>query len=348
MNESAINRLKLMREKLNQQGGGKRGGDGAVFPFWDVKVGSSVGLRFLPDKNQNNPFMWMEKQTFRWSFADPKNPQAKVNVTLPCREMYDGPKSCPIVNELRPMYNTGNERDAEAARPFWPKKVYIYQGFVRSSQIQEESVPENPIRIFMVNKKVHTKIKESILSNDPQTAFQISPDDFERGRDFVVKKTKQGKYDNYDQSQWAFAETPLTEDELASIEKYGLWDLATRLPKRPSDEAFAVMLEMFHAAQAGEAWNSAWERHFKPQSGAAFSRNDDEVDHEPTPEPGAEPAPPTDATSRLRAVKPQGPAQEPAKPHVHEDVIAPQVKAAGPNSGKDVMERLKALRAKTA
>lgn len=343
MNASAIDRLKHMREKLNQQGGGNRGGDGAVFPFWEVKVGSSVGLRFLPDKNENNPFMWVEKQSFKWTFADPRNPQAKVSVTLPCKEMYDGPKSCPIVNELRPLYQTGNEKDAEVARPYWPKKVFIYQGFVRNSQIQEQAVPENPIRIFMINKSVHTKIKESILSNDPQTAFEISPDDFKRGRDFVVKKTKQGRYDNYDQSMWAFVESSLTQDELASIEKFGLWDLSTRLPKRPTDEAFAVMYEMFHAAQAGDPWNPNWERFFKPRTGAA-SRDDDAddvVDDKPAPAPVQTTA--SDAVSRLKAVKPT---TEHVEQHAPQEPIAgaaPTVKA----DSKAVLDRLKSLRAKT-
>jgi hypothetical protein len=303
--------------------------------------------------------MWLEKQTFKWVFPDAKNPQAKVEVTLPCKEMYDGAKSCKIVNELRPLYKTGNDSDAEIARPFWPKKVYIFQGFVRDSAIQEKSVPENPIRIFMINKKVYTKIKESIMSNNPQTAFKISPDDYEHGRDFVIIKTKQGKYDNYDQSQWAFSESALTDHERAAIEKYGLWDLSTRLPKRPSDEAFEVMYEMFQAAMSGSPWDPTWEKHFKPRTSSGNRHDDDDdssvVEHN-TPVATHKPAVvATDAVSRLRA-NPPPVAKAPVIEHEEKEETfeavaqpaTPVVQQAPAENGKAILDRLKSLRSKSA
>lgn len=357
---NSIDKLKLMREKLAAQSGEKGGGgmgDGAAFPFWNVKVGSTVGLRFLPDKNQNNPFLWVEKQTFKWSFPDARNPQLRVEVNLPCKEMYDGPKSCQIVNELRQFYKTGREEDAAIAKPFWPKKVYVYQGFVRNSSIQEDNVPENPIRIFMINKKVHTKIKESILSNDEQTAFKISPDDYHKGRDFVIKKTKQGKFDNYDQSQWAFSETSLTDDEFAAIEKFGLWDLSSRLPKRPSDEAFDVMHQILHAGLTGEPWNPAWDVHFKPRqvSGSSYASDggaEDDVDEQPRPQTFNRAPSNSDAISKLRAAPPVRHVVEDDEPVIQAPPQprqpVPQATKPSADNGKDVLERLKSLRAKAA
>jgi len=255
---TGIERLKLMREKLAESAAGGGGGssrDPSIYPFWNIKVGESCVLRFLPDKDENNPYPWVEKILFKWNFPDPRQPQRPVTVTMPCREMYDGPKTCPVMNELRPLWKS----DEETAKRFWPKRSYVYSGFVRKSSWQENPAPENPIRKFFINKKMHGFIKETLLSTNEETMFQCSPDDFENGTNFVVKKTKDGQWDSYATSQWANQSSCLTNDEIAAIEKYGLIDLKTAFPQRPSDEAFAIQMTMLHAAMDGKEWDPAWD-----------------------------------------------------------------------------------------
>jgi len=68
----------------------------------------------------------------------------------------------------------------------------------------------------------------------------------------------------------------LTVDEMEAVEKYGLFNLAEFLPKRPSAEDLVIMKEMFEASVDGQAYDPAkWGNHFKP---AGF-RTDDEVSH---------------------------------------------------------------------
>lgn len=340
---SGLDKLRLMREKLNQQQVGG-GGDKAAYPFWNMANDASVSVRFLPDKNNDNPFMWIEKQTFKWKFADPRRPQASLTITLPCREMYDGPKSCPIVNEIRPMW----KGDEEIAKVLWPKKSYIYQGFIRRSAIVEESKPENPIRILLINKEIHTFIRGSILSEDPEVRLDISPDDFENGRDFVIRKTKKGEWSNYSTSQWANNASSLTEEEIVAIEKHGLWDLNSRLPKRPSDEAFEVMYDMFQVAIRGGAWDPKWEVHFKPNQdrgpGGPRAAEHEEVDDSPElpSKPVPHPSAANDALAKLRGAKPATPVV--AEKPVFENTPAPTQPAKPGENASSVLARLNALK----
>jgi hypothetical protein len=263
----AMSKLEQMRAKLKlkeQQRKGS-GGDQASFPFWNMEDGKSTTVRFLPDKNENNEWHWVERSMFKWTFVDNQNPTKQIRMTLPCREMYEGLKSCKIVNDLRPMYR-GDEEDKKTAGKFWPKKSYIYHGFVRATPIVEDNPPENKDRIFVINRMLHDQIKNGFLSDDPETLFDHDPFGLTKGTNFVIKKAKDGAYSTYNSSTWSAQRyaSELTDDEKANIEKFGLWDLSTRIPAKPSDEAFEVMYEMFQVAFEGGEWNPAWEKHFKP------------------------------------------------------------------------------------
>lgn len=357
---SSIDKLKKMREQLQaSQGGGAGGGsrDNSVYPFWSIEVGGSATLRFLPDKNPDNLFMWAEKILFKWTFADPRKPGAKVQVSLPCQEMYDGFKTCAVMAELRPLW----KQDEETARKFWPKKSYIYNGFVRRSTFNEQTTPDSPIRKFLINKKMHGFIRESILSDNPDTAFLHSPDDFVNGRDFVVQKTKNGVWDDYGTSRWANNSTPLTDAEIAAIEKHGLIDLKTAFPPRPSVEAFAVMPEILRAAIDGQPWNPDWDVHFKTYAENGNSRGNDGGDDSPAL-PAARPATGNAAAAidRIRGTT-SAPKEEVAadKPvtNVFEQAKVESAKEEAPASSQqgpaqtvksdDVMARLRALREKS-
>jgi hypothetical protein len=350
---TGIERLKLMREKLAESAAGGGGGssrDPSIYPFWNIKVGESCVLRFLPDKDENNPYPWVEKILFKWNFPDPRQPQRPVTVTMPCREMYDGPKTCPVMNELRPLWKS----DEETAKRFWPKRSYVYSGFVRKSSWQENPAPENPIRKFFINKKMHGFIKETLLSTNEETMFQCSPDDFENGTNFVVKKTKDGQWDSYATSQWANQSSCLTNDEIAAIEKYGLIDLKTAFPQRPSDEAFAIQMTMLHAAMDGKEWDPAWDVHFKAYGkDAARGDADDADDSPPMPVAKASPAATSAALQRIRGSQAQ-PAQTTQSKPEHDDEAAEssvdsQKAKVEKVSGQpaDVLSRLRAMKNRT-
>lgn len=273
-----MSKLEELRAKLKAKLGGASYGDPAEYRFFKLPEKGSATKRFLPDGNtENSPFFWHETQSFRWKFPSAENPGEFVNVFIPCREMYDGPKSCPITNELRAMYATKDKEIEALASKWWPKKQYIYQGFVRSASHEiEQSPPENPIRIFKYNNEIHKIIFASIMTEEESQKFENFPVDFKNGTDFVVTRTVKGGYADWTTSGWARRESPLTDFELEAIEKYGLHDLKSKQPPRPSDEAYDLLNEIFEAGINGEPWNPDWNNFFRPFDSKSKSDNSNE------------------------------------------------------------------------
>jgi hypothetical protein len=147
------------------------------------------------------------------------------------------------------------------ARRYWKKRSYFYQGFVRESPFRESDAPINPIRQFIIGPQIHNLVLNMLMHRD----LLESPCDLERGMDFTIKKTNKDGYANYDQSYWAFKETPLGAAEREAIDVYGLKDLSTRLPPKPNVDAVKVIREMFEASVDGEQYDPAqWAKHYAP------------------------------------------------------------------------------------
>ena len=258
--------LDEIRKKLQaldaQKGGGTRpSGDRATYPHWNVPEGTSATLRFLPDANEDNTFFWVERQMIKLPFPGIKGQDETkpVTVQVPCIEMWDGKMSCPILNEVRPMWKDKSLEDT--ARKYWCKRTYYMQGFVKQDPMNETEPPDNPIRKFIIGPQIFAIIKAALL--DPDMAY--SPVDYVNGTDFVTTKTSKGGYADYGTSKWARKESSLTDLHYEAIAQNGLVDLSTYLPKRPTPEQLAIMFDMFQASLDGQLYDPAlWSQHFKP------------------------------------------------------------------------------------
>jgi hypothetical protein len=234
-------------------------------------------------------------------FTDPKDPEKVVKFMAPCREMYDHANKCPILVPVRELYdeekelrNSGTTKEADKLKKIagfhWKKPTFYYQGFINKSGMAEEETPENPIRVFPFNKKIHQIIYNSIFHSDEdpyetlpcgeftvEDVESILTDDtvdmsiFE-GYNFIVKKGQQGEYADWTTSSgWSKSMSPLTDEQLAAIAEYKLHDLTKRLPDRPSEEQYEVLAEMMTLSVerqlTGEVavWDTEWEAlGFKP------------------------------------------------------------------------------------
>ena len=258
--------LQQIREKLQQQedkkgGGSGSFGDGAIFAHWNINEGDSCRIRFLPDADPTNNFFWAERAMIKLPFAGIKgDPNSKpCIVQVPCIEMWPDMGMCPILSEVRPWFK--DKSLEEMGRKYWKKKSYLFQGFVRENPIKEDNVPENPIRRQIISPQIFNLIKAALM--DPE--LENLPTDYENGLDFTVLKTSKGGYADYSTSKWSRKESALTVDEVAAIEKFGLFNLQEFLPKRPSAEDLVIMKEMFEASVDGQAYDGEkWGKYFKP------------------------------------------------------------------------------------
>jgi hypothetical protein len=256
--------LKEIREKLqasSQQNNNSNGfvSDNAIFPHWNQAEGSTTTVRYLPDADPTNTFFWIERAMIKLPFAGVKGEtnSKPVKVQVPCMEMWN--ETCPILAEVRPWFKDKSLEDM--GRKYWKKRSYLFQGFVTDTKLQEDKVPENPIRRFIIGSQIFNIVKNALL--DPEV--EEIPTDYVRGLDFKIVKTSKGGYADYSTSNWARRERALSDDEKAAIAKFGLFNLKDFLPKKPGEVELKVMHEMFEASVDGEAYDAEkWSQYFKP------------------------------------------------------------------------------------
>ncbi len=261
-------RARLLEQEQKSKGGNFKQGDSAVYAHWNIDEDMTAITRFLEDGDTSNPYFWVERAMFKFPFNGIKgSTEHKVEasdkptiVQVPCMEMY-GDKD-EVLDEVRTWFKDPTLEDM--GRKYWKKRTYLFQGFVRDNPMEGKDGfenPENPIRRFMISPQIFTLIKNSLM--DPE--IENLPTDQDAGLDFRIKKTSKGGYADYSNSSWARKETALIEDEIAAIEKHGLYNLKDFLPKKPTEEVLAVIKEMFEASVEGEAYDvERWGAYYTP------------------------------------------------------------------------------------
>ena len=254
-------RAKLQEAQNKSSGNSTGGGDNAIYPHWNMPEGKEAVVRFLPDGNNKNTFFWVERAMIKLPFAGVKGEtdSRPVQVQVPCVEMYNDGTACPILSEVRGWFKDKSLEDM--GRKYWKKRSYIFQGFVVEDPLKEDTTPENPIRRFIIGPQIYQIIRSALM--DPE--LEELPTDYLRGVDFRIAKTSKGGFADYSTSKWSRRERGLSDVEKAAIEKYGLFDLSSFLPKKPTDVELKVMKEMFEASVDGEAYDpDRWSQYFKP------------------------------------------------------------------------------------
>ena len=208
----------------------------------------------------------------------------------------------------------------DLARKYYRKKSYLFQSFVTQNPNKEDNTPENPIRRQVINPSIFDIVKGILLRPD----LENSPTDYENGRDFYLTKTTKGQYANYATSSWSMKERALNEAEHAAIEKYGLFNLSSFLPKKPDQDGVQAIMEMFQASVEDQPYDmDRWGQYFKPNgmrvtdTGEAVSaapapvaRPTQVVVNKPVQESVAADTPPWEdasATTEVKASKPSSP-----------------------------------------
>ena len=324
-------RAKLKSQEVNRSTS-QTGGDNAIYPHWNINEGSEAVVRFLPDKDTNNTFFWTERNMIKLPFAGIKGQtdSRPVQVQVPCMEMYG--KTCPVLTEVRPWFKDKSMEDM--GRKYWKKKSYIFQGFVTTNPLNEDTTPENPIRRFIIGPQIFNIIRGALL--DPE--MEEMPTDYVKGVDFRVNKTTKGGYADYSTSKWSRRERALDETERAAIETHGLHNLGDYRPKEPTDAEIKIIKELFEASVEGEAFDlEKYGQYYRP-AGMAYQRSKVSI-------PTASRPVATEKTSDV-------PNSE-VKPAVTESAPAPQPTAAATaapagDSAKRAEDILKLIRSRQA
>lgn len=213
------------------------------YPFWNMKIGERAVVRFLPDKNTSNPRGFLAEKLMHTLEI---NGEVK---SVPCLKMHGGQAAdCPICKVSQEYYKQKNE---VLGKKYYKKKQYIGQVLVL-----EDPLPANEdtgekhtgkVRLITLGFQLYNVIKEAFKD---QEALPEVPYLFDKGTDFIIKKTQQGEHATYAiGSRFANKQRPLTDEE-RSIAMEGMVDLATLLPRDFGKDKTEAMLE---AALTGKA-----------------------------------------------------------------------------------------------
>ena len=159
--------LAAIRAQLAQTQQGGDLGPNPIFPFWNMPEGKTATVRFLPDQDKNNTFFWQERNMIKLPFPGIKGvtDSRPVIVPVPCMEMFGG--TCPILNEVRPWFKSGDKTLDDLGRKYWKKRSYIFQGLiVGESPLPEDEAPENPIRRFIIGPQIFEIIKQALMEEE--------------------------------------------------------------------------------------------------------------------------------------------------------------------------------------
>jgi hypothetical protein len=253
-----------LREQESKAGGATGTGDNGIYPFWNLKEGQEAVIRFLPDGDPDNTFFWVERAMIKLPFQGVKGEtdSRSVQVQVPCVEMWGDP--CPILSEVRGWFKDKSLEDM--GRKYWKKRSYVFQGLIVDDPLKEDSVPENPIRRFIIGPQIFQIVRSALL--DPE--MEDLPTDYVRGVDFRISKGSKGGYADYGASKWARRERGLTTEEMSAVETFGLFKLKDYLPKKPTDVELKVIKEMFEASVDGEAYDAErWGQYYRPSGMSA-------------------------------------------------------------------------------
>jgi hypothetical protein len=254
-------RAKLQEAQNKTSGNSTSGGDNAIYPHWNMQEGKEAVVRFLEDGNKDNSFFWVERAMIKLEFAGIKGEtdSRKIQVQVPCVEMYNDGSTCPILSEVRGWFK--DKSLEEQGRKYWKKRSYIFQGFVVDDPIREDKIPENPIRRFIIGPQIYQIIRSALMDAE----LEELPTNELKGLDFRIAKTSKGGFADYSTSKWSRRERALSDVEKAAIAQYGLYDLKSFLPKKPGDVELKVIQEMFEASVNGDAYDpERWSQYYKP------------------------------------------------------------------------------------
>ena len=322
-------RAKLKSQEVNRSTS-NTGGDNAIYPHWNIAEGSEAVVRFLPDKDETNTFFWTERNMIKLPFAGIKGQtdSRPVTVQVPCMEMYG--KTCPVLTEVRPWFKDKSMEDM--GRKYWKKKSYIFQGFVTTNPLAEDTTPENPIRRFIIGPQIFNIIRGALL--DPE--MEEMPTDYVKGVDFRITKTTKGGYADYSTSKWSRRERALDEAERAAIDTHGLFNLGDFRPKEPTEAEVKIIKELFEKSVEGEAYDlEQYGQYFRPAGMAYQAKPQVAVPtaSAPAATPVAEAAPVTAAPVTAPAPQPEA---------------APATAAPAGDSAKRAEDILKLIRSRQA
>ena len=227
-----LDQLKAAFKKNEPREGGNRPNN--YYPFWDMKVGEQAVIRFLPDKNPENPLGFMVEKMMHTLTINGENK------SVPCLRMYG--EDCPVC-KVSGAYYKEEGKGSPNGKKYWRKKQHIAQALILEDPLAPNAetgeTHEGKVRFVALGYQLFNIIKEAFEGGE----LDDVPFSFEGGYNFVIKKTQQGEYATYAMGSRFKAKPVTLGAEVIEFVQDNMVDLTTLLPANPGTEKVESMLE---------------------------------------------------------------------------------------------------------
>jgi hypothetical protein len=222
-----LEQVRAFLQKQDNQGGLPSN----YYRFFEMKDGEQSIIRFLPDKNQENPYAFLVEKVSHTLVINGENK------SVPCLTMYG--EECPICKVSSAYYK---DEDKINGKKYYKKRSHIGQILVVEDPLPPDATTgmnsENQFRFISLSYQIYQAVKTEFETAD----IDIEPWAYKGGTNFIIRKSKQGEFSTYATSRFARKPNDLDEDTIARVENQ-LIDLSTLLPPHPGREKVEQMLE---------------------------------------------------------------------------------------------------------
>jgi hypothetical protein len=236
--------LNALKERLkpNSTNAQRQNYNAERFNFWNMNNDEEAIVRFLPNKDENDPW-WFHEYKYHEVWVDGK----KRN--LNCLSNYG--EKCPLCDKAQEYYANNN---VPMGRKLYRKISWLGQVIVIKDPLPiDPEVGKNAngeYRTVSISKQVYDALIGSI--KDDLDDSEHLPTDYEYGTNFIIKKfSKKVTLDNgksseqadYSRSRFAKKQTELDED-MVELAKEKLVVLSTLMPSKPEVSYLKQQLDL--------------------------------------------------------------------------------------------------------
>lgn len=233
-------KLAALREKFAKQTTQQSGGS-QYFPFFTAPYDTTTQIRFIQDKNPNNPLDFLQlKKTHTFMINGKKT-------MIPCLSMYEDdhgvPHKCPACDLARDYYKSG---DKENGKLFYASKSYIAQALIETTPVTKTDGGsyEGEVRLLDLSTSIYNIIKGAFDSGDdleyiPYVQLDTNEDPTYA---FRIKRVELAGYANYTQSRFLNRPSNLDEALYNKLVSQAI-DLSTVIAKNPGVQRMEDAIE---------------------------------------------------------------------------------------------------------
>lgn len=249
MSTRRVFNLEALKQQYQDNNNGSAN-HGNYYGFWDMPVGGQAIVRFLPDKDFDNPNFLLEKVYHELIIDGNKR-------KVPCLWSYDKER-CPICEESQRYYKEEGDNSV-TGRQLYKKRQYVGQVLVMN-----DPLPPNPetgknsngeVKLITIRPKIYKVIKETIAANELDDA----PHSYDAGTNFIIKKAQDGKYADYSLSKFERKSSAIEDELIDSIEEQ-LTDLKSLVAPKPERATLVKLLnDHFNGSSSDSSDDTAYD-----------------------------------------------------------------------------------------